>query len=54
MPYFSVPPIGGRKVAKIKYNNRFAIIISQFWMGEKGQMFLKNALYPCQDSTVAV
>jgi hypothetical protein len=27
MPYFSVPPLGGRKVAKIKYDNRFAIII---------------------------
>jgi hypothetical protein len=28
VPYFSVPPIGGRKVAKIKYNNRCAIIIT--------------------------
>jgi hypothetical protein len=29
VPYFSVPPLGGRKVARIKYNNRFAIIIPQ-------------------------
>jgi hypothetical protein len=26
-PYFSVSPSGERKVARIKYNNRFAIII---------------------------
>jgi hypothetical protein len=34
-PYFSVPPIGERKVAKIKYNNRCAIIIAQFVQRKK-------------------
>jgi hypothetical protein len=27
VPYFSVPPLGGRKVAKIKYNNRILIAV---------------------------
>jgi hypothetical protein len=29
-PCFSVPPTGGRKVAKVKYDNRYEVIIPYF------------------------